>query len=273
MSNKEYPPSIIKAFSRRFLWWGFAVMMVLALVLLVAGIWAWQFFSAAFPPGLLTEAAAQCVPLKAALEKVTPPALRLKQFYVPAVFGLVVLLWLLHWGILRASVSGLLRRTGIGGQPTTASPKKDKKSSDAEAPADSAADKKEILETNKRFYLHLLTVLQKEGRLMDFFAEDLSAYDDAQIGAAVRSIQENCKASLKKQLNPKAVMDQAEGEDIVVPAGFDPAAIKLTGNVAGDPPFRGVLRHKGWRASRLELPTLSPARDSQIIAPAEVEIV
>ena len=97
-------------------------------------------------------------------------------------------------------------------------------------------------------------------------------YEDAQIGAAVRSIQDNCKNSLKKYLNPKAVIDQDEGDSITVPTDFDPNAIKLTGNVTGEPPFHGTLRHKGWRASRLELPTLSPVKDPSILAPAEVEI-
>ena len=68
------------------------------------------------------------------------------------------------------------------------------------------------------------------------------------------------------------MIDQNEGDSITVPADFDPNAIKLTGNVTGEPPFHGLLRHKGWRASRLELPTLSTVNDPSILAPAEVEI-
>src|SRR5215831_3115113 len=34
--------------------------------------------------------------------------------------------------------------------------------------------------------LQLLALLQREGRLVDFLAEDISGYDDASIGAAVR---------------------------------------------------------------------------------------
>ena len=67
-------------------------------------------------------------------------------------------------------------------------------------------------------------------------------------------------------------MDQEEGDDVEILSGFDPAGIKLTGNVTGEPPFLGVLRHKGWRASKLDLPALSKDGDSAIIAPAEVEI-
>ena len=68
-------------------------------------------------------------------------------------------------------------------------------------------------------------------------------------------------------------MNDTEGESITIPEGFDPKTIKLTGNVSGNPPFKGVLQHKGWRISRIELPTLSGAQDPKIVAPAEVEIV
>jgi hypothetical protein len=126
---------------------------------------------------------------------------------------------------------------------------------------------------DQRMLLHLLTLLQREGRLMDFLGEDLSAYDDAQIGMAVRSIQENCKTAIEKQLHPEAVMDAEEESEVTVAAGFDPNAIKLVGNVAGDPPFTGILRHRGWRAAGMEIPALADKDDPLVIAPAEVEIL
>ncbi|MBF0100894.1 MAG: DUF2760 domain-containing protein [Desulfobacterales bacterium] len=124
-----------------------------------------------------------------------------------------------------------------------------------------------------RLFLHMLTLLQREGRLIDFFFEDLSGYEDDQIGAAVRSIHGNCKKTLSKYLAPKAVIDKEEGEDVVIHSNFNPDEIKLVGNVAGDPPFTGVLRHKGWRATKVELPTLTDMHDSKIISPAEVELM
>jgi len=69
------------------------------------------------------------------------------------------------------------------------------------------------------------------------------------------------------------VIDRSEGEEIQVEPGFDPDAIKLTGNVTGEPPFKGILRHKGWRTRKLELLALSGGQDARIIAPAEVEIL
>ena len=40
--------------------------------------------------------------------------------------------------------------------------------------------------------VQILAALQREGRLIDFLEEDLSAYEDAQIGAAVRNIHQGC---------------------------------------------------------------------------------
>ncbi len=125
----------------------------------------------------------------------------------------------------------------------------------------------------KRYYLHLLSVLQREGRLVDFLMEDLSPYPDEQIGAAVRAVQEQCRKVLVKYISPRPVTDGDEGDSVTVDKGFDPAAVRLTGNVSGDPPYHGILRHKGWRAGKVELPEiLSAGPDPHIIAPAEVEI-
>lgn len=134
------------------------------------------------------------------------------------------------------------------------------------------ADQRIEQERKRRLFLHVLSVLQREGRLLDFFAEELDLYDDEQIGAAVRSIQEDCKKSMEKYFAPGPIMDKEEGDIVEVAAGFDPDAIKLTGNVSGNPPFKGVLRHRGWRAARIDLPKLSDVRDPSIISPAEIEI-
>jgi hypothetical protein len=119
--------------------------------------------------------------------------------------------------------------------------------------------------------LRLLGLLQEEGRLVDFLQEDLGPYPDDQIGAAVRGIHDGCRKALKDRLALAPVLPGAEGDSVTVEAGFDPAAIRLTGNVAGAPPFRGVLRHTGWRATDARLPP-RPGHDPHLIAPAEVEI-
>jgi len=119
--------------------------------------------------------------------------------------------------------------------------------------------------------LRLLAVLQEEGRLVDFLQEDLGPYSDEQIGAATRGIQESCRKALRERVPLEPVLAASEGETVEVPAGFDPSAIRLSGNVTGAPPFRGVLRHPGWRAKPPTLPARR-GQDPLVIAPAEVEI-
>ena len=118
--------------------------------------------------------------------------------------------------------------------------------------------------------LRLLAALQRDGRLLDFLHEDIAGYDDAQVGAAVRDIHRDCRKALAKYVELVPVLDQTEGDAVAVPAGFDPGAIRLTGNVRGEPPFRGALAHRGWKAATLNLPAeLGP---NGVLAPAEVEL-
>ncbi len=133
-------------------------------------------------------------------------------------------------------------------------------------------EKKPSVQDDQRRALHLLCLLQREGRLVDFLTEDLRPYDDAQIGATARSIQENCQKSLNKYLALKAVIDQEEGETVTIQAGFDPNTIKLTGKVDGAPPFQGILEHRGWRVTNFALPALSGSQNPSVVCPAEVEI-
>ena len=121
--------------------------------------------------------------------------------------------------------------------------------------------------------LTLLAALQQEGRLVDFLKEPISSYADAQIGAAVRDIHRDCGSVLERVFGISPLLDQPDGSPTEVPAGFDAAKYRLTGNVAGTAPFRGTLRHAGWTATRVQLPEWngSPAA-ANFIAPAEVEL-
>src|SRR5205807_9703711 len=122
--------------------------------------------------------------------------------------------------------------------------------------------------------LRVLAVLQRDGRLIDFLEEDIDAYSDAQIGAAVRDIHRGCRKSLRDYLTIEPIMNAAEEERVTIAADFDPAAIRLIGNVNGSPPFQGVLKHHGWRVKAVHLPTLPVARDdTSVLSPAEVEVV
>jgi hypothetical protein len=120
--------------------------------------------------------------------------------------------------------------------------------------------------------IQMLGLLQKEGRLIDFLREDIVDYDDAQIGAAVRNIHRDCRKVLEEHVPLEAVMPGEEDSEVTIDKGFDPSTVRLIGNVTGEPPFTGVLRHHGWRAKEPSLPDLPESGDSEIIAPAEVEL-
>ena len=120
--------------------------------------------------------------------------------------------------------------------------------------------------------VQLLALLQRDGRLVDFLMEDLAGYPDARVGAAVRDVHGGCRAALGRYVSLSAVIDDEEGAAVAVERGVDPARVKVIGAVSGEPPYRGVLRHRGWEATGIDLPPLA-ATGRTIIAPAEVEVV
>jgi hypothetical protein len=120
--------------------------------------------------------------------------------------------------------------------------------------------------------VRILAVLQREGRLLDFLLENIQAATADQIVAAVRDIHPQCQAALRKYLVLAPVLPQEEGATVEVPAGFDPSAIRITGNVTGQPPFRGTLQHPGWRVQEIHLPPIPEGQDDLVLTPAEVEL-
>ncbi len=120
--------------------------------------------------------------------------------------------------------------------------------------------------------VQLLGLLQREGRLIDFLQEDIEPFEDAQIGAAVREVHRGCRAALMDTLGLKPVLDAGEGSEVEIEEDFDPSKIRLIGNLHGEPPYRGIIRHCGWRFTRLNLPKWTGKEKTDVIAPAEVEI-
>ena len=120
--------------------------------------------------------------------------------------------------------------------------------------------------------LQLLGLLQHEARFIDFIQEDIAGYDDAQVGAAVREIHANCRKALAERIHVARIYDEEDEATVEVEAGFDPAAIRLTGNVAGEPPFKGSLQHCGWRVVDVTWPSNTGSTNARILAPAEVEV-
>jgi hypothetical protein len=120
--------------------------------------------------------------------------------------------------------------------------------------------------------LQLLALLQREARLVDFAQQDITSFDDAEVGAAARVVHEGCRRVLDAHAKLEPVRSEPEDGPVQVPADYDPAEVKLTGNVTGKPPYRGVLRHRGWRVRELSLPEALGGHDFRVIAPAEVEL-
>lgn len=121
--------------------------------------------------------------------------------------------------------------------------------------------------------ISLLATLQREARLIDMIKEPLGNYTDAQVGAAARDVLRDCGRVVDRLFDLRPVVDLEEGSPVEVPAGYDTGRYRLTGNIAGAPPFRGRLVHHGWIAARCELPSWSGSADAQlIVAPEEVEV-
>jgi hypothetical protein len=119
--------------------------------------------------------------------------------------------------------------------------------------------------------LQLLALFQREGRLIDFLQQDVSTFSDADIGAAARVVHDGCRKALSTHVAIHPVRSEREGGAVTLDA-IEPNAVKLVGNVSGSAPFRGTLRHRGWRAESVRLPEAVPGHDPRVLAPAEVEL-
>ncbi len=195
-----------------------------------------------------------------------------RTYLLPVLAGTGGTITLVLWLFLALQGRALLRRAELEGAPAVkAEPQARKRRAagdEVEKPIAATPPEPSVQPA-----VQVLTALQQEGRFIDFLQEDLKLYDDAQIGAAVRSIHEGCRKALGEVLELKPIMEEGEGSAVTIKPGFDARAIRLTGNVSGDPPFTGILRHRGWKAERLELPRpVADQEKNRVIAPAEVEI-
>ena len=118
--------------------------------------------------------------------------------------------------------------------------------------------------------LQLLALLQREGRFVDFVQQELAAFSDSDIGAAARVVHEGCRRAIRSHARVVSVRNEAEGASLTLERASED--VKLVGNLAGSAPFRGVLRHRGWRIEELRLPTVVGAHDPTLVAPAELEL-
>ena len=120
--------------------------------------------------------------------------------------------------------------------------------------------------------LQLLGLLQKNARFIDFIQEDIASYSDADVGVAARVVHEGCKKAVHEHFTLAPIRTELEGNKVTLPAGFDAASVRLTGNIVGSAPFTGTLVHKGWQVTDVRLAKLTQTHNANIVAPAEVEL-
>jgi hypothetical protein len=178
---------------------------------------------------------------------------------------------LFFWILLHASAEQVARLAGRGAAPATPG---DAASIKQPSASKTAVPKVPVPKLPVRSEaITLLATLQREARFVDFIQESLADYSDAQVGAAVRDVHRDCGTVLKRLFALRPAVEQEEGTEIEIAVGFDPTRWRLTGNIRGEPPFRGRLTHPGWEATHCELPNWSGSVvAARIVAPAEVEL-
>jgi hypothetical protein len=115
-------------------------------------------------------------------------------------------------------------------------------------------------------------LLQEKGRLVDFLMEDITPYEDAEVGAAARVIHQGGRQVLQEYFQITPISEAAEGTQVTVPAGYSTEQFRLVGKLMGEPPFTGTLLHKGWKTEFVKLPRIVNPERLPSIAPAEVEL-
>ena len=119
-----------------------------------------------------------------------------------------------------------------------------------------------------------LSLLQKQGRFLDFVMGDISKYPDDKVGAAARIVHQGCLKVLDDYFEMAPVYTTAEGAIVSITSDDNPRSYTILGKGGDSLPLKGKLVHKGWKTSRVNLPSRTNLSDADrtIIAPAELEI-
>lgn len=190
-------------------------------------------------------------------------------------FALIELILLVM--LLCVIVIGLVRRTSRPVAAPAAEPQPQVEAT-AAAPTPAKVEKTAVeppvvlREATPDAALQLLGLLQQEARFIDFIEEDIKSYSDQDIGAAARIVHEGCHRVLHNHFELSPVRKESEDSRVTIKAGFDPASVRLTGNIVGKAPFKGTLVHRGWKVSSVDLPRLAEGHNVNIVAAAEVEL-
>jgi len=119
-----------------------------------------------------------------------------------------------------------------------------------------------------------LATFQERGRLIDFLMDDVTTYDDAQVGAAARVVHQGCKAALQEHFRIRPLREEGEGSSVTIAAGYPADKYRLIGKISGPGPFSGTLVHHGWKTDSVKLPRVVRVDPDRLptIAPAEIEL-
>lgn len=123
--------------------------------------------------------------------------------------------------------------------------------------------------------LILLSLLQEKGRFLDYVTEDITAFNDAQVAAASRVVHQGCSAVIKECLALSPTHEGKEGDRITLDKSSDPNRYRLLGKVPQEPPYQGVVVHRGWQTTKLALPRFTRPVDPtgpNVITPMDVEV-
>ena len=118
----------------------------------------------------------------------------------------------------------------------------------------------------------LLVLLQREGRLLDFILEDVGGVDDCVLGGAVRPLLGKLRGVLCDYVVFEPILGGVEGDVFTVESGFDASLVKVEGLLVGGAPFRGVIKHPGWRVVSHRVPAAVPGSGGLVVERAVVEV-
>ena len=80
------------------------------------------------------------------------------------------------------------------------------------------------------------------------------------------------KKSSKENFTIEPIIDNDEGKTVILDKNLDSSSIRFVGNIPASRPDEAILRHKGWKVSKINLPTRNDVADPNVIQAAEVEI-
>ena len=125
--------------------------------------------------------------------------------------------------------------------------------------------------------IRFLSLLQEQGRFLDFVMDRVDQFPDDQVGAAARVVHGGCSQVMEEYFEILPVRQEKEGSDVQLDEHTPTALYRLVGK-AGNPPWNGRLLHKGWKAQKVTLPSGidseggKPGSDEMVIVPAQIEL-